>query len=158
MTASKNLMRKIPGRIVGQTTDLDGKKAYVLTLQAREQHIRRQLANSNICSNEALCALAASMYLAFVGEQGLKDIAARCHNLALYAEQEFNKVGMELKYKQPYYCEFALKINDPAAANRKLMDNGIIGGYELDGALLLAFTEKRTKAEIDKLAAVLGGK
>lgn len=158
MAASKNFMRKIPGRIVGQTNDLDGKRAYVLTLQAREQHIRRELAASNICSNEALCALAASMYLAFVGEQGLRDIATRCHHLALYAEQKFHQVGLELKYKSPYFCEFVLKVSDPAAANRQLLENGIIGGYELNGGLLLAFTEKRTKAEIDQLAAVLGGK
>ncbi len=158
MAAKKSFMRKIPGRIVGQTTDLDGKRAYVLTLQAREQHIRREQAASNICSNQALCALAASMYLAFVGEQGLKDIAARCHSLAVYARSEFNKVGLELKYDQPFFNEFALKVSDPAAANRKLLENGIIGGYELDGALLLAFTEKRNKTEIDRLAAVLGGK
>jgi glycine dehydrogenase subunit 1 len=158
MAATKNLMRKIPGRIVGQTTDLDGQRAYVLTLQAREQHIRRELAASNICSNEALCALAASMYLTFVGGQGLKEIAKCCHLLAVYAEQEFQKVGLELKYNQPYFREFALKVSEPAAANRKLLANGIIGGYELEDALLLAFTEKRTKAEIDQLVAVLGGK
>ncbi len=158
MAASKNLMRKIPGRIVGQTKDLDGKRAFVLTLQAREQHIRRELASSNICSNEALCALTASMYLSFIGEAGLRKIALRSHHLAKYAEQEFRKQGMELKYQQPYFCEFALKVPDPAAANRELLEQGIIGGYELDNALLLAFTEKRTKAEIDKLVAVLGGK
>jgi glycine dehydrogenase subunit 1 len=157
MAASKNLMRKIPGRIVGQTKDLDGKRAFVLTLQAREQHIRRELAASNICSNEALCALTASMYLSFVGEPGLREIALRCHHLARYAEQEFSKQGMGLKYQKPYFCEFALKVKDPSAANRKLLEQGIIGGYELDDALLLAFTEKRTKAEIDQLVAVLGG-
>ncbi len=156
--ARKALMRKIPGRIVGQTSDLDGKRAYVLTLQAREQHIRREKAGSNICSNEALCALAASMYLTFVGEKGLKNIATRCHQLALYAQQQLERAGMELKYKQPYFMEFAIKVDDPAAANRKLLENGIIGGYELDDALLLAFTEKRTKEEIDQLTAVLGGK
>ncbi len=158
MAATKAFMRKIPGRIVGQTTDLDGKRAYVLTLQAREQHIRREMAASNICSNEALCALAASMYLAFVGEKGLQEIAMRCHHLALYAAQEFHKVGLELKYQAPYFCEFVLKVSDPAAANRKLLENGIIGGYELDDGLLLAFTEKRTSAEIDRLVAVLGGR
>jgi len=155
--ASKKLMRKIPGRIVGETTDLDGKRAYVLTLQAREQHIRRELASSNICSNQALCALAASMYLTFIGDRGLKDIASRCHNLALYAQQEFEKAGMQLKFNKPYFFEFALKVKDSAAANRKLLENGILGGYELEDALLLAFTEKRTKEEIDKLVAVLGG-
>lgn len=155
--ASKALMRKIPGRIVGQTTDLDGKRAFVLTLQAREQHIRREKASSNICSNEALCALAASMYLTFVGEQGLKDIAARSHHLAKYAQGQLEQAGLELKYRQPYFCEFAVKIKDPAAANRRLLENGMIGGYELEDALLLAFTEKRSKAEIDRLVAVLGG-
>ena len=157
MAANKALMRKIPGRIVGQTTDLDGKRAFVLTLQAREQHIRREKAASNICSNQALCALASSMYLSLVGDQGLKDIATRCHHLALYARQEFEKAGMELKYKQPVFNEFALKVNNPVNANRILLENGIIGGYELDDALLLAFTEKRTRAEIDQLVAVLGG-
>lgn len=158
MAAQKSLMRKLPGRMVGQTTDLDGQRAFVLTLQAREQHIRREKASSNICSNQALCALAASMYLSFVGETGLKDIAARCHSLAVYAHQEFKQVGLELRYDQPFYCEFALQLNDPAAANRKLLENKIIGGYELENALLLAFTEMRTKAEIDRLVAVLGGK
>ncbi|MEN6327136.1 MAG: aminomethyl-transferring glycine dehydrogenase subunit GcvPA [Syntrophomonas sp.] len=155
--ASQALMRKIPGRIVGQTTDLDGKRAYVLTLQAREQHIRREKASSNICSNEALCALAASMYLTFVGEQGLKDIAARSHHLAKYAQARLEQAGLQMKYWQPYFCEFAVKIKDPGAANRQLLKNGMIGGYELEDALLLAFTEKRSKAEIDRLAAVLGG-
>jgi len=157
MAATKALMRKIPGRIVGQTSDLDGRRAFVLTLQAREQHIRRELAASNICSNQALCALAASMYLTFIGEQGLLDIAQRCHHLARYAHQEFGKAGLALKYDQPFFSEFALQINDPAAANRRLLENGILGGYELEDALLLAFTEKRTPAEIDKLVTVLGG-
>lgn len=157
MAAKKSLMRKIPGRIVGQTTDMDGKQAFVLTLQAREQHIRREKAGSNICSNQALCALAATMYLTFVGDRGLKEIAGRCHSLAVYACREFQKAGLELKYKQPFFNEFALKISDPAAANRRLLQNGIIGGYELTDALLLAFTEKRTKAEIDGLVAVLRG-
>jgi len=158
MAARKALMRKIPGRIVGQTTDLDGKTAYVLTLQAREQHIRRELAASNICSNQALCALAASMYLTFVGPRGLKDVAVRCHQLALYARQALEKVGLHLKFEQPFFNEFAVSISNPSAANRRLLENGIIGGYELEDALLLAFTEKRTTAEIDRLAAVLGGK
>lgn len=156
--ASKKFLRKIPGRIVGQTTDLDGKRAFVLTLQAREQHIRREKASSNICSNEALNALAATIYLSLVGSAGLRAIATRCHQLAVYAAQELEKAGLKLKYKQPYFREFAVLLDDPAGANRKLLKNGIIGGYELKDAMLLAFTEKRSKAEIDRLVSVLGGK
>ncbi|MGI6468499.1 MAG: aminomethyl-transferring glycine dehydrogenase subunit GcvPA [Syntrophomonadaceae bacterium] len=158
MAAKKALMRKIPGRIVGQTTDKDGKRSFVLTLQAREQHIRRELATSNICSNEALCALAASIYLALVGEEGLQEVARRCYQLAHYAQGKLEQVGLELKYQQPFFNEFAIKIDDPQEANRRLLENGIIGGYELDGALLLAFTEKHSTADINRLAAVLGGK
>ncbi|MGD0153843.1 MAG: aminomethyl-transferring glycine dehydrogenase subunit GcvPA [Thermacetogeniaceae bacterium] len=155
--ASEKLIRKVPGRLVGQTVDLDGQRAFVLTLQAREQHIRREKASSNICSNEALCALAAAIYLSVVGREGLKEIAVRCHQLACYAKNELQKAGLSLKYPQPFFREFAVAIGDPAAANRALLDEGIIGGYELDGALLLAFTEKRTRAEIDRLVSVLGG-
>ncbi len=155
--ASEKLMRKVPGRLVGQTVDLDGRRAFVLTLQAREQHIRREKASSNICSNEALCALAAAIYLSVVGRDGLKEIAARCHQLACYAKNELQRAGLNLKYPQPFFREFAVAIGDPTAANRALLDQGIIGGYELDGGLLLAFTEKRSRAEIDRLVSVLGG-
>ena len=155
--ASQKLMRKVPGRLVGETVDLDGQRAYVLTLQAREQHIRREKAASNICSNEALCALAAAIYLTVVGKEGLKEIATRCHRLACYARDQFEGAGLKLKYQQPFFKEFAVAVKDPQAANQALLRAGIIGGYELDGALLLAFTEKRTKAEIDSLVAVLGG-
>lgn len=158
LASNQKLMRKIPGRIVGQTLDENGKRAFVLTLQAREQHIRREKAASNICSNEALCALAALIYLTLVGESGLKAIAERSHALAVYARKELEKAGFEMKYSQPFFREFAVKVSDPAMANRKLLENGIIGGYELEGGLMLAFTEKRTKEEIDKLVAVLGGK
>lgn len=156
--ASKKFLRKIPGRIVGQTTDLEGKRAFVLTLQAREQHIRREKASSNICSNEALNALAATIYLSLVGREGVQAIATRSHQLAVYAAQELEKAGLKLKYQQPFFREFAVLLDDPAGANRKLLENGIIGGYELKDAMLLAFTEKRSKAEIDRLVSVLGGK
>ncbi len=158
MACSRALMRRMPGRIVGQALDQAGQRAYVLTMQAREQHIRRELAASNICSNQALCALAAAMYLTFVGERGMKDIATRCWQYAHYAKEQFARLGLKLKYEQPFFHEFALKIDDPAGANQRLLKNRIIGGYVLDGALLLAFTEKRTKSEIDQLVAVLGGK
>ncbi|MDD4562510.1 MAG: aminomethyl-transferring glycine dehydrogenase subunit GcvPA [Syntrophomonadaceae bacterium] len=156
--ASKKFLRKLPGRIVGQTTDTEGRRAFVLTLQAREQHIRREKANSNICSNQALNALAATMYLTLIGNTGLQAIATRCHQLAVYAARELEKAGLKLKYQQPFFREFAVLLDDPAMANRRLLEKGIIGGYELPDAMLLAFTEKRTRAEIDRLVAVLGGR
>ncbi len=155
--ATEKLMRRVPGRLVGETVDRDGNRAFVLTLQAREQHIRREKAGSNICSNEALCALAATIYLTVVGKEGLKEIARRCHGLACYARQQLEKAGLKLKYRKPFFKEFAVAIGDPQAANAALLKEGIIGGYELEGALLLAFTEKRTRAEIDRLVSVLGG-
>lgn len=157
MACAKKLIRKMPGRIVGQTVDSRGSRAFVLTLQAREQHIRRELAISNICSNQALNALAASVYLCMVGGQGLKAIAVRSHQLAVYARQAFQKQGLSLKYDAPFFREFALQVSKPRQTNEMLLQNGIIGGYELEDGLLLAFTEKRTRAEIDRLAALIGG-
>lgn len=158
MAATKKFLRKIPGRIVGQTSDIAGQRAFVLTLQAREQHIRREKASSNICSNQALNALAASIYLAAVGSKGLREIAVRSHQLACFAETEFKRHGLELLYDKPYFKEFAVKMADPSLMNRKLLENGIIGGHELPEAMLLAFTEKRTRAEIESLAFILGGR
>lgn len=155
---SQKLLRKIPGRIVGQALDKEGNRAFVLTLQAREQHIRREKASSNICSNQALNALAATMYLTSVGSEGLKQVALRSHQLAVYAQKELAKVGFYLKYNKPFFKEFVLEVDNPRLINEKLLDNGIIGGYELENGLMLAFTEKRTKAEIDKLVAVVGGR
>lgn len=157
LAASKKLMRKIPGRIVGQSLDQEGRRAFVLTLQAREQHIRRERASSNICSNQALNALAAAIYFTLVGPQGLKEIALRSHQLALYASQALTGAGLSLKYQAPFFREFAVRVEDPRAMNQYLLANGIIGGYELQDALLLAFTEKRTRKQIDDLAAVIGG-
>ena len=156
MACTKKNIRRLPGRIVGQSVDTNGKRAFVLTLQAREQHIRRERANSNICSNQALNALAASMYLSLVGKQGLRDIALRCHRLACYARDAFSHQGIELKYEQPFFMEFAVKVADPQKTNRKLLEEGIIGGYELEDALLFAFTEKRSRPEIDQLVASVG--
>ncbi|MDD2511227.1 MAG: aminomethyl-transferring glycine dehydrogenase subunit GcvPA [Syntrophomonas sp.] len=157
MACSKKYMRKMPGRLVGQSVDSNGETCYVLTLQAREQHIRREQASSNICSNQALNALAASIYLSLVGRQGLVDIATRCHQLAVYARRKMESYGLPLKYPRVFFNEFAVEVDDPARINQLLLEQGIIGGYELPGALLLAFTEKRTRAEIDRLAALIGG-
>jgi glycine dehydrogenase subunit 1 len=154
--ANKKLMRRVPGRLVGETKDLDGKRAFVLTLQAREQHIRREKASSNICSNEALCALAAAVYLSIVGPKGLRSIAVRCHELACYARSRLQDAGFSL-YQVPFFKEFPVRLSDPLAANSALLKEGIIGGYELGDALLFAFTEKRTKKEIDKMVDVLKG-
>lgn len=155
--ANKKYLRKMPGRIVGQAKDHEGNRAFVLTLQAREQHIRREKAGSNICSNQALNALAATMYLSLVGAKGLREIALRCHRLAIYAQKQLADKGVFLKYEQPFFKEFVIKVNNPAAINKKLLENGILGGYELEDGLMLAFTEKRTKEEIDKLVAIIGG-
>ncbi|MGD0275525.1 MAG: aminomethyl-transferring glycine dehydrogenase subunit GcvPA [Syntrophales bacterium] len=158
LTATTALMRKIPGRLVGLTRDLEGRRAFVLTLQAREQHIRRARAGSNICSNEALCALAAAVYLTVVGPQGLKEIAKRCHDLAAYARQRLEQEGIRPLHDKPFFKEFAISLSTPHDVDRKLLDQGILGGLPLDeGGILLAFTEKRTRAEIDRLVNVLGG-
>lgn len=158
--AKEKWLRKMPGRIVGETVDREGKRGFVLTIQAREQHIRREKATSNICSNEALCALAATIYLTALGKQGLHEVAEQCVSKSRYAYDQLIKTGaFEPMFDAPFFREFALRYKgDVTALNERLMKDGIIGGYdlgrdyeELAGAWLLAVTEKRTKAEIDRL-------
>lgn len=155
MAVNSKLLRKIPGRLVGETVDSRGQRAFVLTLQAREQHIRREKANSNICSNQALNALAAAMYLIFVGPLGLKQAANCSHHLAQYAHSELQKAGFTFPFSAPFFREFAVNVPNPSALNDFLISGGIIGGYELKDALLLAFTEKRRREEIDELVAMM---
>lgn len=159
------LMRKLPGRIVGQTVDSDGKRGFVLTIQAREQHIRREKATSNICSNEALCALAASVYLATVGKQGYQEIAMHSLQKTHYLQQQLVASGLgELVFDTPFFKEFVIKCHQPIAQiNQTLFANKIIGGLdlgqyypELQNCMLLCATENRTKAEIDALIAAMG--
>ncbi len=157
LAGTNKLMRRIPGRLVGQTVDALGQRAFVLTLQAREQHIRRDKASSNLCSNQALNALAATIYLSLIGPQGLKAIAERSHQLAAYAADQLSKAGVPLLYEQPFFREFAVRLDHPAELNRQLLQQGIIGGYELPAGMLLAFTEKRNQEQIDRLVSVLGG-
>ena len=162
--AEKEYLRKIPGRLVGQTTDRTGKRCWVLTLQTREQHIRREKATSNICTNQGLLALRAAVYLTALGPQGLRETAELCLRKAHYAATELTKVpGASLKFKAPFFKEFALSLRgDVPAVLAKLRDRGYHAGLPLgrwypgmaDG-VTVAVTEKRTKEEIDGLAAAL---
>jgi glycine dehydrogenase subunit 1 len=155
-------VRKMPGRIVGETLDVDGRTGYVLTLQAREQHIRRERANSNVCTNQTLMAIAATVYLAWLGPAGLEELGRQCASKAAYAAERLTAIdGVELLHPgAPFFKEFAVRLPRPAAAVRDaLVDDGILAGVPLpdaDGhALLVAVTERRTRTQIDALAGAL---
>ncbi|MBW2989610.1 aminomethyl-transferring glycine dehydrogenase subunit GcvPA [Candidatus Woesearchaeota archaeon] len=158
MATKQQHVRQMPGRIVGATTDKDGKRGYILNLQAREQHIRREKAGSNICSNEALNALAAAVYLSALGKNGLKNVAELCLQKAHYLADELEKIGVKLRFDNDFYNEFAVKVSDAEKVNSELIKGKIIGGLglgkhypELDGCLLLCVTELNTKEDIDNL-------
>ncbi|MCX7781696.1 MAG: aminomethyl-transferring glycine dehydrogenase subunit GcvPA, partial [Negativicutes bacterium] len=163
--ATEKLMRRMPGRIVGQTTDFEGNRGFVLTLQAREQHIRREKANSNICSNEALCALMAAVYVSAVGKEGFREIAQLCLQKSHYAYNRLvGQGGCQPVFGAPFFKEFVVRIDKSVAAiNKALLAEKIIGGLdlgryypELSGCMLLCVTEKRTKADIDRLVGRMG--
>ena len=166
MAAREKFVRQMPGRIAGETVDSEGNRGFVLTLQTREQHIRREKAASNICSNEALVALAASVYLATMGPQGMREVAEQCLQKMAYARDKITALkGFTLAFPGINFKEFAVTVpGDPAALNRKLLEKNILGGVdispfypELENTMLLAFTEQRTKAEIDTLVRELEG-
>lgn len=157
MTCRKDMTRKLPGRIVGETTDTNGSRAYVLTLQAREQHIRREKASSNICSNEALCAMTAAVYLSAVGPDGLEQVALQCYSKAHYLAEELKKAGLDEIYLGDFFNEFVTDCPcNPDILMEALAKEGILGGLVLDeGRILWCTTEKNTKADMDQLVSVV---
>jgi len=157
MACRKDLMRRLPGRIVGQTRDMNGETAYVLTLQAREQHIRRERATSSICTNQALCALTATVYLAEMGKKGLREAAEQCYSKAHYLKDKLSEAGLKLKYDREFFNEFLTE--SPADTDlllKKLDERGILGGMPLpnEGGILWAVTEMNTREEIDTVAEI----
>jgi len=158
MAAKKKWVRKMPGRIVGATVDSKGRPCFVNTLQAREQHIRREKATSNICTNVALCATQSAMFMTLIGSQGLKDLAQLNCDKAEYARQMISKIkGVEVKRSAPTFNEFTVCLPEDASdVAAEMIKRGFVAGFPLgryypgmEKYLLVAVTEKRTKAEID---------
>ncbi len=165
LACRKELVRKLPGRIVGTTKDVDGKRAFVLTLQAREQHIRREKANSNICSNQSLMALHITIYLALMGKQGLREVNEQSYGAAHYLHDELVKTGLFAPAfpNAPFLKEFALRTTLPVKAlQAQLAEQGYMAGIALgdyregmDDCILFCATEKRTKGQIDELVKLV---
>jgi glycine dehydrogenase subunit 1 len=157
MATHEKFVRQLPGRICGETVDKDGRLAYVLTLRGREQDIRRAKANSNICTNQALTALAATVYAALMGPEGLRGVAELSASRAHYLAGKLGEAGFELRYPDaPFLWEFAVELPDVKKANEALLENGIVGGLDLgDGAMLVAVTEKRTRKDLDAFVEVV---
>ena len=162
---TRKLMRRMPGRVVGETIDRDGNRGFVLTLQTREQHIRREKATSNICTNQALNALIATVYLSLMGKEGLKEVAYQSLQKSHYLYNRLIDTGLFTPvFNGPFFKEFAVRSTIPIQKlNACLLDKGIIGGYllesaypELDGGWLVAVTEKRTREEMDALVEGVG--
>ena len=158
LCCTEKLIRKMPGRIVGKTVDSRGQRAFVLTLQAREQHIRRQKATSNICSNQSLMALFVTMYCSLMGKQGLKETAELSYAGAHYLCDELLKTGhFQLVYQQPFFNEFVVRYDgDVDSLQRRWLQHGFFGGVKIaDDQIMLAVTEKRTKEEIRQLVETI---
>ena len=158
MCCTEKLIRKLPGRIVGMTKDNRGQRAFVLTLQAREQHIRRQKATSNICSNQSLMALFVTIYLSLMGKEGLKEAARLSYAGAHYMADRLVATGhFQMAFEKPFFNEFCVRYDgDVDALQQKFIDNGFFGGVKVaNDTIMFAVTEKRTKQEIDKLVSLI---
>ena len=157
IACKQELIRQIPGRLVGRTVDSEGKEGFVLTMQAREQHIRREKAGSNICSNQALCALASTVYLATLGEQGLKDVAKQNNENANYLAKKLKEKGFELPPNENFFNEFVAKKPGAKKLQERLLGKGFVFGHALsEDELLVAVTEMNSKEEIDALVNAVG--
>lgn len=158
MATTDAMTRKLPGRIVGETHDVNGDTGYVLTLSAREQHIRREKASSNICSNQALCAFTAGVYMAAMGTEGMQQAARLCVSKAHYFASELEKIGCKLKYQGEFFHEFVTEVACPNC-RKKILDAldaaGILGGQAVDGGILWCVTELVSKAQLDRAVAIV---
>ena len=156
MTTTSKYMRKLPGRIVGETTDSEGNRAYVLSLQAREQHIRREKASSNICSNESLCTLIANVYMSAMGPNGMAQAASQSMSKAYYLAKKLCEIpGINMRYDGDYFNEFVTDIPKSDEILAALDDAGILGGLPVEGGILWCCTEKVSKEAIDKTAEIV---
>ncbi len=159
----KKFVWKMPGRLVGMTKDSRGERGFVLTLSAREQHIRRQRATSNICSNEAWCAIRVAIYISLLGKKGLRKLALLNHRRATYAAELLQEAGFQLKFSSPFFNEFVVDVGENGEAFRnKLLQRGIVAGYplakdypELENCILLTFTEMNSREDIQELVRAM---